>query len=325
MISNSKILITGGLGFIGLHLAKALLNKGNTLFLLDTQEIERSSFLEMGFQVGKELQHLQLDILKDLNSLSNEFDYIIHTAGILGINKVSEKPLLTCNVNVFGTRNVLELAVRQKNLKRFLHFSTSEIYGIHAESSKESDPAVIPNEGTRWVYASSKSFSEYLLKAFIHEHSIPGVIIRPFNVYGLYRKGSNAMTTLIKQALSGEGISLSGNGLQSRSWCYIEDFVQGTLQILASNNFVGEAFNLGNDKEPISMLDLAALICELAHSSSEIRVLNNDRDDVLDRSPNIEKAKQLLNYCPRISLEEGIKEVINWLSFGKTYASTHEC
>ena len=233
----------------------------------------------------------------------------------MGINRVGERPLLTCEANVLGTRNILELAARQKDLKYFLLFSTSEIYGIKAANSKESDPAIIPNEGTRWVYASSKSFSEYLLKAYIKERSIPGVILRPFNIYGPYRKGSNAMTTLITQALSGEMISLSGNGLQTRSWCYIKDFIRGIYQILQDENLIGETFNLGNDLEPISMLDLAHLICKLTQSSSEIKILHNYRDDVLNRSPNLEKAKHLFNYAPITSLEEGIKKVISWVTF----------
>jgi len=316
IIKSKKILITGGGGFIGSFLAKTLCQYQNRIVLLDACDPANSSAQEMGLLDQDNIEFIQANILNQLDvlKLPKDFDYIIHAAGILGIKKVCEYPLLTADVNVFGTRNVLELARQQKDLKRFILFSTSEVYGPHAEDVREEAPSVIPNVGMRWVYASSKQFSEYLLKAFIKEYAIPGVIIRPFNVYGPFRKGSNAFTTFVTRALANEEIIITGDGKQSRCWCYIDDFVQGIIQSLIKENIIGEAFNLGNSNESLSMFDLAQKICKLTNSQSTIRILGNKEEDVQDRQPNISKAKQLLDYQPQIDIETGITKVAEWLA-----------
>jgi UDP-glucose 4-epimerase len=245
--------------------------------------------------------------------LKDDFDYIVHAAGVLGIKKVVEEPLLTADVNVFGTRNVLEFARTQKKLKRFLLFSTSEIYGQSAGLVSENDPAIIPNQGMRWVYASSKHFSEYLLKAFIKEYGLPGVIIRPFNVYGPFRKGGNAMTAIVQKALNGEDIYLSGDGTQMRAWCYIDDFIQGLYAALHKENIIGEAFNLGNPEQYLSIHQMSRLICKLLNSSSKIHITGSQEDDVLDRRPSIQNARECLGYDPKVDLQSGILEVANYL------------
>ncbi len=305
----SKILITGGLGFIGAFLAKHLLAQNHDVVLLDLEDSSTEIPLDGATVVRGNL--LQDGIL---DQLPTDFDHIIHTAGILGIKKVSQQPLLTADVNVFATRKVLDFSLKQKDLKRFIHFSTSEVYGKKADKVEESDPSIIPNCGTRWIYASSKHFSEYLLKAFMAEHNTPGVIIRPFNVYGPYRKGSNAMTTLIKKALTDEEITITGTGEQTRCWCYIEDFIRGVLATLECDTAVGEAFNLGNSQESISMHELANRICHVTDSKSTVRILHNEDDDVLERSPVVEKAQRILSYQPTTTLDQGIREVADWLS-----------
>ena len=311
-VSGKKILITGGLGFIASHIARALISKGNECVLIDRTHPNCSTAMETELLSNKSGSVVQGNILDSqfINTISTDFDIIIHTAGVLGIRKVSEYPVLTADVNVFGTRNILELALRQKKLERFLHFSTSEVYGIEAQNAKETDPAVIPNVGSRWIYASSKSFSEHLLKAYRTEFGLPGIIVRPFNIYGPHRKGSNAMTSFIERAVTGDEITIYGTGKQIRSWCHIDDFVEGILQMLVKDGIFGEAFNLGNDLEPISILELAKKICELSSSKSKISVTNQVEDDVFNRSPNIEKAKSLLSYCPKVSLNEGILDIL---------------
>lgn len=320
MILGKKFLITGGLGFIGSHIARSLIARGNECILVDMSHPSCSAAFETELLSNESISIVQGNILDSqfINTLSTDFDAIIHTAGILGIRKVSEYPVLTADVNVFGTRNILELALRQKKLERFLHFSTSEVYGIEAQNAKETDPAVIPNIGSRWIYASSKSFSEHLLKAYRTEFGLPGIIVRPFNVYGPHRKGSNAMTSFIERALAGDEITIHGTGKQVRSWCHIDDFVEGILQMLVRDEIFGEAFNLGNDLEPISILGLAQKICALCNSKSKISITNQAEDDVFNRSPNIEKAKALLSYCPKVSLDEGILSVVNQCQYSLT-------
>lgn len=308
MLKKEKILITGGLGFIGSFLAKELISHQNQVVLCDQAHPESTSASEMGLLSHPSISCVRGDILDEafLATLPTDFDRIVHTAGVLGIRKVCEKPVLTASVNAFGTQKLLEFARKQKHLKRFLHFSTSEIYGTQAQSSQEEDSAVIPNTGMRWVYASSKHFSEYLVKAYVAEYQIPGVIVRPFNVFGPHRKGGNAMTTLIQKALRKEEIQIDGNGLQTRAWCYIDDFITGIRALLTQENILGHAFNLGDDREPISMLDLAKTICHCLSSSSKIHILHNQTDDVLNRCPNIGKARSMLGYSPQVNLKEGI-------------------
>jgi len=191
-------------------------------------------------------------------------------------------------------------------LQRFVLFSTSEVYGVEAFNCKEEDPAIIPSVGSRWIYASSKCFSEHLLRAYIKEHKIFGTIVRPFNIYGPLRRGTNAMTALVNAALNGSDITVEGDGKQSRCWCYIEDAIDGMLKILLADYLNGEAFNLGNDSEPISILHLAEKICSLLNSPSEIKVLHNKHEDVLNRAPNINKARAILGFNPTTSLKNGI-------------------
>lgn len=316
LISEKKILITGGLGFIGAFLAKRLASGGNECYLLDLQTPNDSIAEDLQLASKENIQIIQGNLLDDAvyENLPLDFDYIIHTAGILGIKRVSQFPLLTADVNVFATRKILNFSSLQKNLIKFIHFSSSEVYGKNAEQVEESDPSIIPNTGTRWIYASSKHFSEYLLKAFVQEKGLPGVIIRPFNVYGPYRRGSNAMTAIIEKALLDEEITITGDGNQSRCWCYIDDFVDGVIQTLHHQFPPGSAFNLGNPNEPMSIYNLARLICQKTNSVSHIRILNNQDDDVLLRRPQIFRAQNTLGFNPKVSLDEGVQQVVNWLS-----------
>jgi nucleoside-diphosphate-sugar epimerase len=312
---TNNVLVTGGFGFIGAHLANLLVHRGFYVTLFDNCAWENSSADALRLDENEYSTCVQGSIMQpiDLEKLGKEFDYIIHAAGVLGVNKVAEQQILTMDVNILGTRNVLDFSYRQKELKRFIQFSTSEIYGQFATSLDENQPAVIPAQGKRWCYAASKVAGEYLLKAFVSERQLPGVIVRPFNVYGPYRYGSNALTTFAKKAIAGEKISVSGTGQQTRSWCNVQDFVQGVFACLQTDGIIGQAFNIGNDKNNISMLELAKLVCEIAGSKSEIEIDGLEIDDVLAREPNINKARKLLNYEPVVELDIGIEEVIKWL------------
>jgi nucleoside-diphosphate-sugar epimerase len=312
---SKKVLITGGFGFVAAHLAHVLVKNGFEVTLFDNSDWSNSS----AFALGLEEQALVKRVLgsvtqpRDLELLSNDFSYIVHAAGVLGIKRVAEQQLLTMDVNILGTRHVLDLAYRQTALRRFIQFSTSETYGQFASSPDEDQPSVIPARGHRWCYATSKVAGEYLVKAFIAERGLPAVIVRPFNVYGPYRYGSNALTTLVQNAIAGTRLTISGSGEQTRSWCHIQDFVRGVLATLQIDGISGEVFNIGNDKNNISMLKLAQLICEMIGSPSEIYVDNIESDDVHFRQPNIDKARKLLNYEPEIDLPAGINDLFKWL------------
>jgi nucleoside-diphosphate-sugar epimerase len=315
MADEKKILITGGFGFVGAHLAHALVKNDFAVTLFDNSEWNSSSAFALGLAENALVKRVFGSVTQphDLDLLSHDFSHIVHAAGVLGIKRVAEQQILTMDVNILGTRHVLDLADRQTQLIRFIQFSTSETYGQIASSPDEDQPSIIPARGHRWCYATSKVAGEYLVKAFIAERDLPAVIVRPFNVYGPYRYGSNALTTLVKNAIAGTRLTISGSGEQTRSWCHIRDFVRAVVATLQTDGISGEVFNIGNDKNNISMLKLAQTICEMTGSPSEIYVDNLESDDVHFRQPNISKARKLLNYEPEIDLPTGINELIKWL------------
>jgi nucleoside-diphosphate-sugar epimerase len=316
-MNKKRILITGGFGFIGAHLGAALAKRDFHVVLFDNAvDIRKDVSLAVGLDKFPNVQRIPGSIMdiNQLQALGEDFTYIIHAAGILGIKRVVEEPLLTMDVNIIGSRNVLEFGSTQQNLERFIQFSTSEVYGQNTDAMDEGGSSVIPLDGERWCYATSKLACEYFARSFISKTHLPGVIVRPFNVYGPYRYGSNAFTTLIQRALTGQVLKLSGNGQQTRSWCHINDFITGIQACLFAENIIGESFNLGNDQNNVSMLELSKFICNVLGSSSNIETDGVAGEDVEFRKPNIEKAKRLLAYLPCISLEEGIRDVAVWLN-----------
>ena len=317
MIQNSKILITGGYGFIGAHLALRLagpkLNNQITVFDLDSSphttgdDLKLLEMYNITISLGSVLEP------KDFAKLPNDFDYIVHAAGFLGINKVADNQLITLDVNIIGTRNCLEFAAKGTIKPRVLVFSTSEIYGTECAEPDEISPSIIETTGKRWVYAASKLSAEYYLKAYIQQYGIKGSIIRPFNVFGPYRYGTNAMTTIVRKALDNEDIIISGDGTQIRSWCYIDDFCDGIVSILALADGDGEAYNIGDIRNQLSINDLAEKVVSLTNSDSSIVITGNCIEDVALRIPNIDKATSQLGYKPHAVFDESILKIADWL------------
>lgn len=318
-----KILITGGLGFIGIHTIINIINnyQYNNIVLLD-EKINCFFKIQNEVITYPNIEYIKGSILEEkiFDNLEKDFDYIIHTAGILGITKVAKESILTLDVNILGTINLLNFVAKQKNLKRFLTFSTSEIYGSIAEDLSEEMPAVIPSVGSRWCYAASKLITEQYTKAYQREKNVPYTIIRPFNIYGPYREGSNAISTFINKALNNEKIQISGDGTQKRSWCYIDDFIDAIFKAMIAPSLKNETLNIGNPDNFISIYDLAKLVLQITRSSSEILITESQTEDVKSRKPNIDKAKELLNFKPYISLEEGIKRTVDSVKFEKEIA-----
>jgi nucleoside-diphosphate-sugar epimerase len=313
MISNKKILILGGAGFIGTALTKGLY-KNNEIVIADKCNFEKSSLKLAGLCNNPSIKKIVLDATdyESIINLGDDFDYIIHATAILGIHKVVEKSILTIDTNYTSCKYALELARRQKNLKKFLSFSTSEVYGRNIEmASEEKDMAVGQANEARWCYAASKILCEHLINAYNREHGVPTVVIRPFNVFGENRVGSNAMSAFLFRAMLNEPITVDGNGEQIRTWCHIDDFVQGLLMALESNTS-GEAYNIGNPNNSISILDLATFIKKITNSQSEISITGVYIPDVKNRTLSIEKAQRDLGYEPIIGLEEGIEQMYSW-------------
>lgn len=313
MIQNSKILITGGLGFIGAHLIKAL-HKSNDIHVLDHNKISRSPFGLMGLVLMKNVAFIEGDLCDQelFKNLEDDFDYIIHAAGILGIQNVMQNPYRTIHGNSLSVINVAEFSKHQKQLKKLLFFSTSEIYGVNATDTDELSDAIIPSNGARWCYATSKFFGEYVFKGINKEYGVPISIVRPFNVYGTYRFGSNAVSNIIARSINNEIINITGDGSQTRCWCYISDFIDGIQKILLHKSTGENIFNIGNDANPISIIDLATQILSLTGSKSKINVSGDYIEDVHYRAPNINRAKKLLGYEPVVDLNTGLNHTINW-------------
>lgn len=318
MITNANILVTGGYGFIGAHISDKLSQKDldNKITLLDRAFDANTTGNDMDLRNRENISILEASVTDPLafEALNRNFDYIIHTAGFLGINAVAEQQLHTLDTNIRGTSNVLDFAASHPQKPFTLVFSTSEIYGVDAVEPAEDSPALIPTTGSRWCYAASKLIDEYYLKAYNQSHDIAGAIIRPFNVFGAHRYGTNAMTQLATRAVQGEPLLISGNGQQTRAWCHISDFANGVIATLEHSPRESiEAFNIGDNRNVLSMATLAKIIVKLAHSSSEIVILNNNIEDVKSRAPDIEKAGKMLNYVPTSNFESAVSSVINWV------------
>ncbi|MFG2348670.1 NAD-dependent epimerase/dehydratase family protein [Streptomyces phaeochromogenes] len=306
------MLVTGGFGFIGAWLTHQLLGRGNTITLLDNGDYEGSTAAALGLadHVDVTLRRGDIRAAETFETLGDAYDYIVHAAGFLGIHKVVEHPLATLDINYLGTQRCLDFAAAQPDLKRIIVFSTSEVYGRHAVDVSETSPAVVDVDSLRWGYAASKLASEFLAMAYFVERQLPTVIVRPFNVYGPFRRGSNAVTSLVERALLGEPLQISGNGQQRRSWCYVTDLTAGLERALLSNQGVGERFNLGNDQADMGLLELAQLIVTATESSSSIRITGSADPDVQERKPAIGKACRLLDYEPVVDVAEGVARVV---------------
>ncbi|GAA3086020.1 SDR family oxidoreductase [Streptomyces roseofulvus] len=311
-VTDSRVLVTGGFGFIGSWLAHKLVADGNSVTLLDIASPAGSCAEALGLTTHPDVRCVIGDLMDPgaFSGLGTEFTHIVHAAGFLGIHKVVEQPVATLDVNILATRTVLEFARAQQDLKRVVLFSTSEVYGQEASDVSETDPAVVGTDSTRWGYAASKLAVEFYGRAYHEHHHVPVVTVRPFNVYGPHRAGSNAMTALVSRALRGEELHISGDGSQSRAWCEITDFVDGLIRCLAMPEAVGEIFNLGDDKTALSLLELAEKIVDLTSSASSIRVIGDAVPDVRSRRPVIDKARTILGYAPSTSVDEGITAVV---------------
>ncbi|MFE2205065.1 NAD-dependent epimerase/dehydratase family protein [Streptomyces rubiginosohelvolus] len=311
-VCGAKVLVTGGFGFLGAWMAHRLLDRGNSITLLDNGDYEGSPAAALGLANHADVVLHRGDIreTETFDALEDTYDYIVHAAGFLGIHKVVEQPLATLDINYLGTQRCLEFAAAQPDLKRIIVFSTSEVYGRHAVDVDETSPAVIDVDSLRWGYAASKLAGEFLAMAYFAERRLPVTIVRPFNVYGPFRRGSNAVTALVERALNGEPLQISGDGGQRRTWCYVTDLTTGLEQALLSSQAVGERFNLGNDRTDMDLLELARLIVEAARSSSLVHITGSAAPDVQKRKPVIDKARRLLGYEPAIDAAEGVAQVV---------------
>jgi nucleoside-diphosphate-sugar epimerase len=216
-------------------------------------------------------------------------------------------------VNITGTMNVLEATRTVANVKRFVDFSTSEVFGKYAYKVSEGDLTSLGAVGeARWTYAVSKLATEHLAHNYYRQYQLPAVSIRPFNVYGPGQIGEGAIHRFIVQALKGEPLSIHNDGSQIRAWNYIDDMVDGIVLTLERESAVGHAFNIGNPRSVTTIHNLAHQIVRLSGSSSAVVNAHWNFADVELRIPDIAKARELLGYEPQVELDEGLLRTIAW-------------
>jgi dTDP-glucose 4,6-dehydratase len=212
-----------------------------------------------------------------------------------------------------GSYNVFKTAW-ETGVSRVIFASTSEVYGPFAYKVKEEDLTEQgPVNEVRWGYAVSKLATDHLAFAFHRQYDLGVTPLRFFNIYGPGQLGEGAIQTFVKNTVKNENIIINGDGTQIRAWCYIDDAVNGIVKVIASEDAIGEAFNIGNPKETMSIYELALTVRRLAKSKSKIVFRKvKGYPDVHLRVPNIEKSKKILEFEPKVGLEEGIKNTIEW-------------
>ena len=315
-----RTLITGGAGFIGSHLAEALLDRGHHVSVLDdlsTGRIENIAHLRHRPGFAYTIDSVANEQL--VADLIDETDVTFHLAAAVGVRLVVGSPVRTIETNVHGTETVLRQASRQR--KHVLIASTSEVYGHGTVLPFREDANLVLGAPTsiRWGYAASKLLDEFMALAYWKERRVPVIVVRLFNTVGPRQSSRYGMVmpNFVRQALCGEPITVHGDGTQTRSFTWVGDVVSAMLDLVNEPRAVGEVFNIGNGAE-ISIRELAEKIKGLTKSQSAIRfvpyreVFDDTFQDMARRVPDIDKIHRLIGYAPRVHLEQIIERVIEY-------------
>lgn len=312
MIRDANIVITGGAGFIGSTLATRLADH-NRVVLYDN--LHRDAVIGTPLLDHPNVKLIRGDVLDAaaLGPVVEAADVVVHMASIAGVDTVLKNPVLTMRVALLGTMNALEAAVRGGRCQRFVDFSTSEVFGRYAYKVTEGDATSLGAVGeARWTYAVSKLATEHLALSYHKQGNLPTVSVRPFNIYGPRQIGEGAVHHFITRALRGEPLFIHGDGSQIRSWCYIDDIIDGVIATLTREEAIGHAFNIGNPRSTLTIYHLARQIAQLVGGTSKLVFQEMDRADVDLRIPDIEKARRLLGFDPQIDLVDGLERTIAW-------------
>jgi UDP-glucose 4-epimerase len=305
--------LTGGAGFIGTTLARQLIEE-NEIVVLDNLHRDAMGATELASHPN--LSFVQADVL-DADAVRETLagaTHIVHLAAIAGVDTVLESPVRTMRVNLIGTYNVLEAAhATIGTVERLVDFSTSEVFGRHAYKVEEIHETAQGSVGeARWTYAVSKLAGEHLAHSYHDEFGLPTVSVRPFNVYGPGQIGGGAIRAFIETVLAGQDLVIHGDGSQVRAWCYVDDLVEAMLLVLERPDAVGQVFNIGNERSVLTIRDLAEQIRRLMSADVDITFRPLHYTDVEMRIPNIDKARKLLGWEPKVDLEEGLSRTIAW-------------
>src|SRR5881275_2302251 len=298
-------LVTGGAGFLGSHLCDYLLAQGNRVICVDT--LETGSLTNIEHLRRDDFRFVMVDITKHYE-IDEEVDFVYHMASPASPIDYARLPLLTLKVGAYGTHNTLGLAKFKR--ARFLLASTSEVYGdplVHPQ--KEDYWGNVNPIGPRGVYDEAKRYGEALTMAYMRQQGVDTAIARIFNTYGprMRPNDGRAIPTFVRQALENKPLTVFGDGSQTRSFCYVDDLIQGLYALAMSGEHL--PVNLGNPTE-MTLLELAQSVIRVTSSKSEIVYEALPVDDPQVREPDITRARQVLGWEPKIPLEKGLRRML---------------
>lgn len=319
-----KNLITGGAGFIGSHLADELLKRKEEVIVIDnlsTGSMDNIEHLKSNRKFSLCVDTIMNEGL--MRRLIKECDVVYHMAAAVGVKYIIDNPLESIQTNVRGTEIVLELA-NSLGKKKVVLASTSEIYGKDRAGKRifrEDDDRVLGSTTiSRWSYACTKSLDEFLALAYYREKKLPIVIVRFFNTVGPRQTGRYGMVMprFVKQALTGQPITIYGDGKQTRSFTYISDVVKAVLALADQPKAVGEIYNIGNPRA-VTILELAERVKKLTKSKSAIvripyeKAYEKGFEDMKHRAPDIAKIKNIIKFEPKVHLDEMIRNIMEYI------------
>ena len=317
-----RFLITGGAGFIGSHLAEALLARGDLVTIIDnlsTGRFENVQHLVPNPHFSFAIADIANEIV--LDRLASQCDILVHLAATVGVDLVVRSPVQTILTNVDGTEVVLRTARRYR--AKTLIASSSEVYGKGARVPFHEDDDVLlgPTCRARWAYAASKMVDEFLGMAYHHEFGLQVVPFRLFNTVGPRQVGRYGMVMprFVSAALAGKTLQVYGDGMQVRCFCHVRDVVRAIIALAEEPTAVGQVFNVGST-DPISILDLARRIIALTHSASDIVFVPYDQayakgfEDMARRVPDTTRIRQTVGWEPQFTLDDIILDVARWLT-----------
>jgi len=309
-----RALITGGAGFIGSHLADALLSRGASVVIIDdlsTGSVENIRHLKHTHNFNYVMDSIMQPAL--LAELVDDCDVVFHLAAAVGVRLIIESPVRTLHTNVRGTELVLDMAAKKR--RKVLLASTSEVYGKSAKIPFQEDDDLVmgPPVRGRWSYACSKAIDEFLALAYHRERGLPVIVTRLFNTVGPRQTGMYGMVVprFVKQALAGDPITVYGDGTQSRCFGWVTDVVNALIDLTELPNAVGRIFNIGSDEE-ITIMQLAQVVKDVTGSDSPIQCIpyaeayGEGFEDMVRRVPDLTRIRETTGYRP----SRGIREIV---------------
>lgn len=310
-----KVLITGGAGFIGSHLAEHFQNLGDEVTILDNFSTGNLKNLEIFGFAGKTINGDIRDT-KLVESLVEETDLVLHMAAALGVANIMNSPIESISTNITGSEVVLLAATKFK--KRIVIASTSEIYGKNPKQplSEEDDRVIGTPQNIRWTYSDAKAIEEAMARSLYLERQLPVTTVRFFNTVGPRQTGKYGMVVprFVQAAVNNHELTIHGDGTQSRVFCHVEDAIAGLLSLLKHDSSIGDVFNIGGEGE-VSINDLAKLIVSKTNSKSSVKhIPYTDAypvgfEDMQRRVPNTTKIRKLTGWEPKHNLESIIESI----------------